>query len=159
MKKSEKIIAAILTMVIGVFLIVMQDRFIGILMTVAGVCLLVLGAMDVFNRIVPPAVIKITVGVVIILCGWVLVEAVLYVAAAVLLIFGVLFLYDKLKKKYRCDSLIKTVLDYSIPSGIILIGALLLIHQALAVEVILIVCGILAFIEGGIMLINVLDED
>ena len=159
MKKSEKIITAILTMVIGVFLIVMQDSFVGILMTVAGVCLLVLGVMDIINRMVPPAVVKMTVAVLIIMCGWLLVEAVLYVAAAILLIFGILLLYDKIRKRYRCETPWQTVLEYGIPSGIILIGGLLLIHQAIAIEIILIVCGILAFIEGGAVLLQALEED
>jgi hypothetical protein len=159
MKKSEKIITAILTMVVGIFLVIMQDAFVGILMTVAGVCLLGLGVVDIVNRLVPPAVVKITVGVFIILCGWILVEAILYVLSAILLIFGILLLYDKIKKRCRCDTILETVLEYAIPSGIILIGALLLMHQAIAVEIILIICGVLAVIEGGAVLIQTFNEE
>ena len=77
MKKSEKITAAILTMVVGVLLIAMQDNFIGLLMSIAGVCLIVLGVVDIFHHFIPPAVVKIVSGILIIVCGWVLVEAVL----------------------------------------------------------------------------------
>ena len=159
MKKSEKIIAAVLTMVVGIFLIIMQDAFVGILMTVAGVSLLGLGIADIVNRMVPPAVVKITVGVFIILCGWILVEAILYVLSAILLIFGILLLYDKIKNRCRCNTPLETALEYAIPSGIILIGALLLIHQAMAVEIILIICGVLAFVEGGAVLIQAFNEE
>ena len=159
MKKSEKIIAAILTMAIGVLLIVMQNNFIGLLMTIAGICLIVFGALDVFHREVPPAVIKIVTGALLIVCGWVLIEAVLYIAAAILLIAGILLLYDKIKKRVVCDTLLLTALEYAVPSLFVLIGFLLLFHQAVAIEIIFVFSGILTLIEGGVLLANALLEE
>lgn len=159
MKKSEKIIAAILTMTIGVLLIVMQDNFIGLLMTLTGICLIAFGALDIFHREVPPAVIKIVVGVLIIVCGWVLVEAVLYIAAAFLLIAGILLLYDKIKKRVVCDTPILTALEYALPTLCVLIGILFLFHQAVAIEIIFVLSGILTLVEGGVLLVNALLED
>lgn len=159
MKKSEKITAAILTMVVGVLLIAMQDNFIGLLMSIAGVCLIVLGVVDIFHHFIPPAIVKIVSGILIIVCGWVLVEAVLYVIAAMLLIAGVLLLYDKIRKRVVCDSLFKTILEYALPSVFILIGIFLLFHQAVALEIIFVVTGILTLIEGAILLIEAFDEE
>ncbi|MBR2442225.1 MAG: DUF308 domain-containing protein [Clostridia bacterium] len=159
MKKSEKIIGAVLTMVIGILLIAMKDNFIGILMSIAGICLIVLGVIDLINGEVPPAVVKFVVGALVILCGWVLVEAVLYILSAILLIFGILLLYDMLKKKSACDTLLHTVLDYAVPVLCILIGGLLLCHQALALEFIFVASGILALVEGGVLLFNTLTEE
>ncbi|MBR2622848.1 MAG: DUF308 domain-containing protein [Clostridia bacterium] len=159
MKKSEKIITAVLTMVFGILLIAMQDKFIGILMTIGGVSLLVLGAVDIFQRFIPPAVIKIVSGILIIVCGWVLVEAVLYVIAALLLIAGVLLLYDKIRKRVQCDTLWRTVLEYALPAVCILIGAFLLFHQAFAIEIIFIISGSLTLIEGGLLLVEAFDEE
>lgn len=159
MKKSEKITAAILTMVVGVLLIAMQDNFIGLLMSIAGVCLIVLGVVDIFHHFIPPAVVKIVSGVLIIVCGWVLVEAVLYVIAAMLLIAGVLLLYDKIRKRVVCDSLFKTILEYALPSVFIIIGIFLLFHQAVALEIIFVVTGILTLIEGAILLIEAFEEE
>ena len=159
MKKSEKIIAAILTMAVGVLLIVLQNNFIGLLMTIAGVCLIVFGALDIFHREIPPAVVKIVTGVLIIVCGWALIEAVLYIVAALLLIAGILLLYDKIKKKVVCDTLLFTALEYAVPSLFILIGFLLLFHQAVAIEIIFVFSGILTLIEGGVLLANALLEE
>ena len=159
MKKSEKITEAILTMVVGVLLIAMQDNFIGLLMSIAGVCLIVLGVVDIFHHFIPPAVVKIVSGVLIIVCGWVLVEAVLYVIAAMLLIAGVLLLYDKIRKRVVCDSLFKTILEYALPSVFIIIGIFLLFHQAVALEIIFVVTGILTLIEGAILLIEAFEEE
>lgn len=159
MKRSERIIAAVLTMVFGVLLIAMQDNFIGILMTIGGACLIVLGIVDIFQRFIPPAVIKIVSGILIIVCGWALVEAVLYVVAALLLIVGILLLYDKIRKRITCDTPWKTVLEYALPAVCILIGALLLFHQAFAVELIFIITGSLTLIEGGLLLVEAFDEE
>ena len=159
MKKTEKIIAAVLTMVIGVLLIAMQDKFIGVLMSIVGACLIVLAIVDLFHRYIPPAVIKIVSGIVIIICGWVLVEAVLYIVSAMLLIAGTLLIYDKIKKRVRCDTLFKTVLEYALPSVFVLIGCLLLCHRAFALEIIFVLTGILTLADGGILLIEVFENE
>ena len=159
MKKTERIIAAVLTMVVGILLIAMQDRFIGILMSIAGSCLIVLGAVDIYHRYISTAVVKLVAGILIIVCGWALVEAVLYIIAAMLLIAGILLLYDKIKKRVSCDTLFKTVLEYALPSMFIVIGCLLLFHQAFALEIIFVVTGILTLIEGGIALIEAFENE
>ena len=159
MKKSEKIIAALLTMAIGILLIVLKNNFIGLLMTIAGVCLIAFGALDILHNEIPPAVIKLVVGALIIICGWVLVEAVLYIVAAFLLVVGILMTYDKLKKGIRCSSLLLTIMEYAVPILFIVIGVLLLFHQAFAIELIFIIAGILTLIEGGVLLTNTLMED
>lgn len=146
-------------MIFGILLIVMQDNFIGILMTIAGLALIVLGVVNIFQRFIPPAVVKIVSGVLLIVCGWVLVEAVLYVISALLLIGGILLLYDKIRKRVLCTSLWQTVLEYALPSVCILIGGLLLFHQALAIEIIFIISGSLTLIEGGLLLAEVFIEE
>ena len=159
MKKTEKIIAAVLTMAVGVLLIAMQDNFISVLMSIVGACLIVLGVVDLCRRYVPPAVIKMVSGVLIIVCGWVLVEAVLYILSAMLLIAGILLLYDKIKKRIVCDSLLHTVLEYALPSVFLLIGFLLLFHQAFAIEIIFVTVGCLTVVEGGILMIEAFEQE
>ena len=159
MKKTEKIITAVLTMVVGVLLIAMQDKFIGILMSIAGACLIVLGAVDLYHRYISTAVIKLVSGVLIIVCGWLLVEAVLYILSAMLLIAGILLLYDKIKKRVKGCSLWSTLLEYAMPSLFIVIGFLLLFHQAFALEIIFVVTGILTLIEGSILLVEVFENE
>ena len=159
MKKTEKIIAAVLTMALGILLIIMKGNFISILMTVAGLCLIVLGVSDMIHRCVAQAVVKSIVGVFVIVCGWATVGAVLYIVSAILLIFGILLLYDKIKRGVRCRALLNTVLEYTVPSICILIGVLLLFHRASIVKVIFICTGVLTLIEGGILLFNALAED
>ena len=159
MRKTEKVIAAVLTMVVGILLIAMQDKFISVLMSIAGTCLIVLGIVDLFHHYMPPAVVKIVSGVLIIVCGWVLVEAVLYVVAAMLLIAGILLLYDKIKKRVCCDTLFKTVLEYAMPSVFIIIGCVLLFHQAFAIELIFVITGVLTLLDGVILFLEAFEEE
>ena len=159
MKKSEKIVSAALTMLLGVLLLVLKGNVIGITMTVVGICLIVLGVMDIFNKLVPPAVVKIVVGAMIILFGWILVEVILYILAAILLIVGILMLYDKIKKKVYCANLFHTICEYAMPTLLIAIGIIFLFHQGKAVNFIFIVSGILTLIEGGVVLVNALMDD
>ena len=159
MKKSEKIISAVLLMVLGILFIILKGAFIGLLMTVVGISLIVVGIIDLVNKLVPPAVVKMVVGVLVIICGWLIVEAVLYILAAILLIFGILLLYDNIKRNVRGCNLCQTILEYATPAICIAIGILLLFHSGAVVNFVFIASGILAFIEGGIMLFKAVTND
>ena len=117
------------------------------------------GIFNLLNRLVPPAVIQIVIGIVIIVCGWVLVEAVLYLLAAALLIIGGLLLYDKLKNRVHYIKPWMQIFDYALPIGMLLIGGLFLFNQTAAKDVLLVICGILTILEGAVLLVNTLLED
>ena len=157
MKKSEKIVSAVLMMVLGIMFIILKDKFIGLLMTVAGISLIVLGATDLVENLVPPAVIKIISGILVILCGWVVVEAVLYILAGALLVLGILLLYDQIKNGESCERLWQTLLRYAVPILCIVIGTLFLFNQGNSVNWVFIVSGSVTVIEGGLLLIDALQ--
>ena len=155
MKKTERIIAAILTMIMGILVIILKGNLIGILMTVIGLGLIVFGVVELIERFIPPAVIKIFGGLLTIICGWWVIEAVLYVLAAVLLICGILLLYDKIKQRIFCKTLGYAVCEYAVPVVCIGIGGLLLFHQNLTLNFIFITSGILSLIVGVVLLYKV----
>ena len=159
MNKSEKIIAAALTMALGVLFIVLKGTFIELLMTLLGACLIVLGVVDIINKLIPPAVVKMVSGTLVIICGWLIMEAVLYILAGLLLVCGILMLYQKIKLRVCGVNFWKTVLEYATPIIIILIGVLLLFNRAEFVNAIFIISGLLIFIEGGLLLYEAYIED
>lgn len=159
MKKTEKIVSAAATIGLGILLLVLQGDFIGILMTIIGVALLVFGIVDLIQKFVPPAVIKLVVGVLIIFFGWTFVTVVLYIVAALLLVTGILMLYDKIKKRIYCANIFHTICEYAVPALLILIGFMFLFNQGNAINWIFIVAGILTAVEGGLMLYNAIMED
>ena len=154
MKKTEKIISALLTIALGVLLILLKGDVISILMTVLGLGLIAFGVVDFCNVVIPPAVIKTVVGAIVILCGWVIVEAVLYVLAAILLIAGILLLYDKIRNKTICPVLWQTVCEYAVPVVFVLIGVFLLFNQGNTVSWVFIASGVFTIFEGGLLLVN-----
>lgn len=159
MKKTDKILVAALTILMGLLFLILKSDLINILMTVGGVCLIVLGIVDLIGHCVPPAVVKLVVGAVVILFGWLLTAAVLYIVAAALLICGILLLYEKIKCKTKGDTFLRTLLEYTVPVGIILIGIILFFNQTGAMNFVFIVSGIFAILDGAIMLFNALVED
>ena len=159
MKRTEKMIVALLTIALGVVLIILKSDVISILMTALGLGLIVLGCMDLYNKCIPPAVVKIVVGAIIILFGWVLVSAVLYILAAGLIILGILLLYELLKKRSKGDNLLQMIGQYAIPALCLLIGVLLLFNQGGTVAWVFVLSGIFTVLEGGVLLLEAFFED
>ncbi len=159
MKKSERILSALTAMALGVLFIVLQDNFIGVLMTVAGACLIVFGVVDILRRNIPQAIIKILSGLLLVVAGWVIAEAVLYILSGILLVFGTLYLYDQIKRGVKCTSPWSIALEYATPALCIAIGVLLLFSQTSFVGVICVVCGILTVLEGGVLLTQAFLEE
>ena len=152
MTKSEKLISAILTILVGVLFIAFKAGVVGWAMTVFGVVLIVGGVLNLVDHIVPPAVVKIVMGVVVIVFGWTLMSAVLYVFAAVLLIYGILQIYDLVVNK------IKNVWGYLSPVFLVVIAVCLLFNQGGTINWVFVVSGIFLIIEGALLLVSAFDN-
>ena len=159
MKKSEKIIVAVLTIALGVLLVVLKADIISILMTVLGVALIVFGVMDFFNKLIPPAIIKTVCGALIILCSWVVVGAVLYVVAAALLVLGILTLYEKIKMGIQCVTFWQTVCHYATSVLFIITGILLLFNEGNSAAWVFVCSGICIVLQGGLLLLDAFIEE
>lgn len=159
MTKTQKILSAVFTLLLGVMLIILRSEVISIAMTVLGVGCIALGFFDLIQKLIPPAVIKLVVGVIIIICGWVIVSAVLYILAGLLLIVGVLFLYEKIKNRVRCQTWYYTLCEYAVPILCIIIGTLLLFNQGNTVNWVFVVSGSVTVLEGALLLIDALQTE
>lgn len=159
MKKTEKIIASLLLIALGVVLAVLQGNLISILMTALGIGLIVFACIDFYHCNTLPAVIKAVIGAVIIFFGWVLVSAVLYLLATALIVLGILLVYERIKCKIGGQSIWRMIMCYAQPILLLFIGFLLLFNQSETVAWIFIISGILTVIEGGLLLANALIDD
>ena len=88
--KDKKIVTAVLYMLIGAVLCVMKEGILGIGLTVIGVCAIVMGIVDFCKKDIVGGVIKTVIGVFVIYAGWLLVNVILYVIAAILIIQGII---------------------------------------------------------------------
>ncbi len=159
MKKTEKILLAISLIALGVLAILLRDTFIGLLMTLIGGALAVWGVVDIFRKNLPIGIVKIVTGLLLILCGWAITEAVVYILAGLVLTFGILYLCDTFKRGARCPSFWAAVWEYSLPVLSILVGGLLLFHRGSMVNFVFISCGVLTIAIGGILLAEALSKD
>ncbi|MBQ7924511.1 MAG: hypothetical protein IJ329_04315 [Clostridia bacterium] len=159
MRKTEKFIVAALTVVLGVLLIAFQEDVVKIAMSAIGLLLIALGVLDFFNKTLALAVVKAVTGLVVILFGIFAVRAVLYLLAGILLIAGILLLYEKWKSRVRCDSLFQKIFAYALPAICILIGILLLFNGNNTVTWVFVVSGIFVVIEGSLLLVDAIVGD
>ncbi len=159
MKKTEKIITAFLLIALGVVFAVLQGDLISILMTALGLGLIVLGGIDLYKRCTLPATIKLVVGALSILFGWVLVGAVLYLLALALFVLGILLIYERMKCSEGKQNIWQIIISYAQPLLLLCIGFLLLFNQRGTVSWIFIISGVLTVLEGGILLTNALLDD
>ena len=155
MKKSEMIISAIFTIAIGVLLMIMKGEMISVFMTVLGVSLIVFGLLDLLQKNVPFAVVKIVVGGVVILFGWTIVSAVVYILASIVLIVGILALYDCLRYRLRCVQSKEALKILATPVVCILIGLILFFNQW---DWVFVVAGLFTVLEGGLLLWEALSK-
>ena len=152
MKKAEKWIVAALTITLGILLMILKADVIKVAMTAIGLLSIAFGVLDLYEKRVPPAVIKIVVGISLIFCGWAFVYAVLYVLAAALVIIGVLLLYEKFKSHPLCDgSLLQTIFRYATAAVCLLIGVLLFFNQKNTADWVFVISGLLMVVEGGLL--------
>lgn len=155
MKKSEMIISAIFTIALGVLLIIMKGEMISVFMTILGVSLIVFGVLDLLQKNVPFAVVKIVVGGVVILFGWTIVSAVVYILASIVLIVGILALYDCLRYRLRCVQGKEVLKILATPVVCILIGLILFFNQW---DWVFVVAGLFTVLEGGLLLWEALSK-
>ncbi len=151
MKRTEKFIAAITTIALGVLLIALKGDTVQILTSIFGVMVLVLGVLDLVAKDTRIGLAKCAVGIFILAFGWLLLSAILYVVAVLLLIAAIWWICDLWRS--RCFYLLswRSIILYVQPILLALVGIFLLFHQGEAMDWIFVVAGIFTVIEGGLL--------
>ena len=152
MKITSNLITAILTIVIGVLFVALKGGVIGIAMTVLGVGLIVWAVLDIIDKNNTSGIIKLVAGIVVIVFGWTLASIVLYVMAALLLVYAIYQLYELVTNK------VKDVVKFIEPGVMALIAILLLFNQGGTIAWVFIVAGIFLIVEGALALMNCIKK-
>lgn len=151
MKKTERYIASILTIALGILLIALKGGTVQIVTSVFAILLIVLGVLDFFSNASRVGAIKCIIGGLILAFGWLILSVVLYAACAVLFILAVWKIVDLWRG--RCVRLFgdSSLLLYLQPVLMALIAVLLLFHQREGAEWVFIVAGIFTVAEGSLV--------
>lgn len=159
MKKTEKVVVALLTLLLGIALLILRGSLISVLMSVVGIVFIAFGIIQWIKGQIVLAVIKAVIGIVLIICGWTVVSAVLYVLAAAVMITGILLLYEQLKNQGCGATLLQKIAAFAYPIVCILIGFFLLFNNGNEEQWVFIVSGSLTVLEGGLLLLSAFALD
>ena len=148
----NKLINSPLTMgialiVIGILFCALRSGFVSILMTIAGVFLIVFGVLNLVGRRYTNAAIQIAVGAVIIICGWTIVDFTLLILGIILLAYAIyqMFTSIPLLKKSKPIEIIMTLLY---PVLMLAVGVILIVAKWQMIDAIFIVIGAIAIASG-----------
>ncbi len=159
MRRTEKFVMAAVMVVLGVLLTVFQENVVKMLMTVIGAALIAFGMADFFHKSLLLAIVKTVSGVVAIVLGIFAVNAVLYLLAGILLVLGVLLLYQQLKIGNRCQTLFQKIVAYALPVICLALGVLLLFNDEDTLSWVFVFGGVLVLVEGGLLFTDALLSD
>ncbi len=138
---AHNLLSCLFFAVVGILLLALRAGSLEILMTVAGVLLIILGIVDVFkDKDYLDGIVQIGIGVAIIVLGWLLVEILLLILGIVLVIKGVLDIVKNYKNGFLAI----------LPALITIVVGIILIVTKWAWTIIDILC----IIAGIIFLIN-----
>ena len=132
--------------IVGLLLIILQGGSLGVVMTVAGALLIVLGILDIVNnKDLTKGIIQTVIGVLIIIFGWL-------VAGIVLLFLGILLI---IKGTLEILDLYNNGIMAIVPSVItIVIGVLFVIAKWTTLDVICIITGVILIVNAILLLFN-----
>ena len=151
MKKTEKFIAAVTTIVLGVLLVVLRGDTIRIITSTLGIMIIVLGIFDWVGKEMKLALAKCAVGLLTLLFGFFVLTAILYVIAGAIVVWGVWCLYDLARNN---DSYSVPFLQMTAcikPLFLVALGILLCFNQCGEAEWVFIVSGMITVVEGGLL--------
>ena len=154
MKLSNKLIMGILAVIVGVMFVVMKGEVLSFALTLLGVAAIIMGALEIKKDAKNSGIIKIIVGAVIILFGWMFVDITLIVIAVLMILFCGMNLIGSLKTDGYPMSTAQTISTYAKPVIGLVAGICLLFNRGGTVAWVFTVVGIVFVVEGIMMLME-----
>lgn len=153
MKRSNKFLTALFTIVLGVLFIVLKGDVVSIGMTIMGVALIISSIIDLIKKQGSQSIVKLVIGIVVIVFGWTLVSAALYIMAAVLLISSIMQIstISKMTKGFN--------LSYLQPIMSLVVAICLLFNQGGTISWVFVVSGVCLIIEGVIAFFDSMKKE
>ena len=140
----ENILNCAVYAIIGLLLVILQGGSLGILMTVVGALMIVLGVVDIIkNNDMTKGIIEAVVGVLIIVCGWLIADIVLLIFGIALIIKGVM----EIVKCYngRLSEIISPIIT-------VVVGVLFVLARWTLLDLFCIISGIIFLINTILIL-------
>ena len=153
MKNTNKMITAVVAIIVGILFIAMKGEVISLAMTALGIAAVVMGVLDITKSESKGGVIKIVVGALIITFGWLFTSVMLYIIAALMIIYCIGNLVASLKTDGYPMSTVQAIRTYAKPVIGLVAGVCLLLNQGGTVSWAFVIAGII-FVTEGIMMLS-----
>ena len=153
---TTKLLAAILTITVGVLFLIWKGAILSVAMTVAGILLIVSAVLSLIQKNYVACVINAVIGVFIIVFGWLFVTVVLYILAAILLIYGILLLIEQLKRGFKNMGILAIIIRLAQPVFCLFIAGCLLFNRGGTIAWVFILSGIFLIVQGVLALVDCL---
>lgn len=142
---KDTLIASALYILVGVLFCLLRSSMLEIMMTVVGVLFIMYGVFRALEKDWIPCVIAVAAGVAIIVCGWTVAEIVLLILGIVLIVKGLLDLYNAANRHSGLYAVLGAVLT-------VLVGILLIVSKFAVIDWLFIVMGVILIIDGVLFL-------
>ena len=157
MRKATGLISGIMTLILGILFVVLQNRLVSIAIGVLGITLIIMGVIDLIRARYVMGVLKILFAVGVLTFGWLIIDIWGIIIGVALLLYGALTLIRRIKAPNKHRRLFSTAIGF-IESALCIIGAIFLIGGGVG-EVIswaIIAAGVIFIIEGILAIVGTL---
>lgn len=149
-KKNSELFSSLLYILVGAVLVIFKAETLGWAMTIAGIFFLISGALDLLKKNWTGGAVSLIIGIAILILGWTLAGIVLLVLGLLIAIKGIVALVNVFKQSKP------NALQLVFPILSIVLGLMLAFGNAL--EIIIIIVGILLILDGALGLIGALTK-
>lgn len=130
--------------IIGLLLVILQSGSLGILMSIVGIMFMVVGVVEMMqNKDMIKGGVQLALGIIIIVCGWLIADIVLLVFGILLIIKGALDLKDNIKGGF--SNMLPAIIT-------IIVGVLLVVAKWALIDVFCIIAGVVFIINAVLIL-------
>ncbi len=158
--KTNSLVMGLFLIILGLVAIVMKGGAVQILIVIAGLLLLVIGALAVYYSFKDKGqefvigVVQVVIGIVLIVGAGLLTTIAMYILGIALIILGAVSLLDILKSKDFKGNIIPIIVG----AVMVIAGILALVNPAGMIDTIMLVIGILVVISGLLEVVGALKK-
>ena len=144
MKKTTGFISGIMTLILGILFVVLQDRLVSIAISVLGVFLVIMGVIDLIKARYIMGLLKIILAVTVLVFGWLIIDIWGIIIGIVLLLYGIFTLIRRIKAPNKKRRIFSTAVGF-VESVLCIIGAIFLISGGIGEVISIYVLGMLLY--------------
>lgn len=145
--KNSNAILAVTLIAVGVIFCALRSEFVSVLLSVVGTLVVLLGIFDLIEKHWTMGGVEIAVGIIVIVCGWLLIDVSLLMLGIVLCIYAVYSLISQISLFKHAKTSDKVFILLS-PIVRFVLGILLIVSRWYMFDAIFIVLGVMLVLYG-----------